>query len=705
MGTLKEWSRAVAQNNAARVLALCLGLGLAVWGQHGIHSPVRPGGSLFLFVVGVTLAVLAAVPMLGTVLAKPDPQVKVEPPEPSPPTRPGSRRERAIVAASVAAALGLAVAAFQLSGNNRFTFLGVVLWGASVLLFIGAFWERPEGAPDEVHPKPSRLAGWLPRWTGAPALAALTLLGAVALAAFFRFYRLDTVPFDMTSDHVEKLLDIRRVVGGQFDVFFANNGGREPMEFYLAAGLIKVFGLDLEFLTLKVTMALAGLLLLPVTYLLILELWGSRTLAVLSACFLAVSHWAISISRVGLRFTFAPLLAALTLLFLIRGLRSLRTNDFLLAGLFLGLGMYGYQAFRVMPLAVGVCVALRLGAACWRRQRAEAMRLLGNSGLMAVLALLVYAPMAKFWQQFPDDYWNRFLTRATETEAEAGNRLLTFLGNLKGLALMFNWKGDVIWLYNVPDSPALDYVMGALFVVGFLLVILWGLARRDLTSAYVVATFVILLLPSALALTFPRENPSISRGGAALPLAFGFVAVPAYLLMERLRDLPWKRLAAAAAGLGLAGLLAAAAFANYQWYFTDYAEQYQRSVPNHRDIAATMQAFADQGGSIDRAYIRSWPYWLDHRAVALNLGDPDWNNNLLEAEQVREVASEGGPRLFVLHPDDSETLGWLTSHFPEGTAELHEFPYGHPFVTFVLPEEIAPVAAPEPDASFPAGGG
>lgn len=118
-----------------------------------------------------------------------------------------------------------------------------------------------------------------------------------------------------------------------------------------------------------------------------------------------------------------------------------------------------------------------------------------------------------------------------------------------------------------------------------------------------------------------------------------------------------------------------------------------------------MQAFADQGGSIDRAYIRSWPYWLDHRAVALNLGDPDWNNNLLETEQVREVASEGGPRLFVLHPDDSETLGWLTSHFPEGTAELHEFPYGHPFVTFVLPEEIAPVAAPEPDASFPAGGG
>jgi hypothetical protein len=690
--TIAGIAKAVPADRWLSTIAMCVGIGLAVWGQHGIRSPALPRSSLLLFATGVTLAVLGAVPMLGAALSAPDRGTESRPTAAGNPLPAARSRGRPLVASLAVAGVGLGVLAFQLNSDNRFTLPGVLVWAASILMFMAAFWERPEAVRDKANPGPSAVADWARRWSGASALALLSLLGVLALAGFFRFYRLDTVPFDMNSDHVEKLLDIRNVLGGQFNVFFANNGGREPMEFYLVGGLIKFFGMGLEFLTLKVAMASVGLMLLPVTYLLILEIWGSRMMAVLSASFLAVSHWAVSTSRVGLRFAFAPLLAALTLLFLIRGLRSLRTSDFLLAGLFLGLGMYGYQAFRVMPLAVVACIALRLGATLWRRERDQALRLLGNSGVMVALSLLVYAPMARFWQQFPDQYWQRYLTRATGAEAESGNRLLTFLGNLKGLALMFNWKGDVVWVYNVPDSPTLDYVMGALFVVGFLLVLVRGISHRDLTAAYTVGAFAILLVPSALALTFPRENPSISRAGAALPLAMGFVALPVYLVMERLRQLPWRRMVIPVAGVGIAGLLAVTAFANYQWYFQDYAEQYRHSIPNHREIAASIEDFVSQGGSIDRAYIRTWPYWLDHRAIALTLGDPDWDNNLTSLDEVRQVASEGGPRFFVLHPDDEESLDWLQSYSPQGVTEWHTSIYDHDFVTFLLPQAASPTS-------------
>ena len=41
-----------------------------------------------------------------------------------------------------------------------------------------------------------------------------------------------------------------------------------------------------------------------------------------------------------------------TLFFLVRGLRTRNRNDFLLSGLFLGLGLHGYSPSRIVPFVV-----------------------------------------------------------------------------------------------------------------------------------------------------------------------------------------------------------------------------------------------------------------------------------------------------------------------------------------------------------------
>ena len=107
-----------------------------------------------------------------------------------------------------------------------------------------------------------------------------------------------------------------------------------------------------------------------------------------------------------------------------------------------------------------------------------------------------------------------------------------------------------------------------------------------------------------------------------------FVALPIHFLLKQAQRVFSRTLTAGAAALAVGLLLAIVSWNSYHWYFDDYAAQYTRSSPNHREIAAAIKDFAHQGRSIYDAYIIGWPNWLDHRAVAIELGDPDWNNLL-----------------------------------------------------------------------------
>jgi len=68
--------------------------------------------------------------------------------------------------------------------------------------------------------------------------------------------------------------------------------------------------------------------------------------------FAGIAYWPNVISRVALRFALYPAFFAPTLYFLIRGLKRKRWNDFLFAGIFLGLGLHGYSPFRIVPFVV-----------------------------------------------------------------------------------------------------------------------------------------------------------------------------------------------------------------------------------------------------------------------------------------------------------------------------------------------------------------
>ncbi len=250
------------------------------------------------------------------------------------------------------------------ASNNTFRTSTLVFWFGALVCMMVALWDGDL----DLRRKLQQVRNWL----AAPRLSmsldgwAVAVVAAFALVVWFRFSNLASIPGEMVSDHAEKLLDMVDVLNGQYSIFFPRNTGREALQFYLAAATASLLGTGVSFMTLKIGTALAGVVTLPFVYLFARELGGRKV--ALAAMFLAgIAYWPNVISRIGLRFALYPLFAAPALYFLVRGLRSRRSNDLLWCGLIVGLGLHGYTPRARHPdRRCGWCAALCAAPDCAR---------------------------------------------------------------------------------------------------------------------------------------------------------------------------------------------------------------------------------------------------------------------------------------------------------------------------------------------------
>ncbi|MGQ9493488.1 MAG: glycosyltransferase family 39 protein [Anaerolineae bacterium] len=574
----------------------------------------------------------------------------------------------------------LAAVAFLSLAKNRFTLRGVLCWWGAVIAWLLATVEirsRSFGLrlPSATTLKEALRSGVLVIRTNWVAVA---LLGIFVLALFFRIYRIDAIPIDPESDHVEASKDVWDILQGQYRIFFPRNTGREPTQFYLTAALSRIFGYG--FVTLKLTMALVGVLNVIPMYFLGKELLDKR-FGLLAAFFIAISYWHIIISRIGLRIVLAPLWTAATLYFLLRAFRTRQRNDFLLAGLCLGLGLYGYYAFRIMPLLIVVLCALKVLVD--REPGFQLGRVMQHFILLVITSALVFLPMLRYMYDEPKMYWYRALTRTTNLEVSTPrDNLRVFADNVKRAFLMFNWMGDDAWPESVPLRPALDYVSGGLFILGAAYVLYLLFLKRKPIALYLVVSMFVLLLPSTLAIAFPIENPSNLRASAVIPVMILLVALPVYLVGRRavqtLRGSIGILLVLVLGGL----MLWQAARLNFQTYFTDYREHYRRSAWNATDMARVIRSFGDIYGGIQNAYLICTPYWIDGWAISLVLGDITWANFIFQPSDMEPHLAEPRNRLYIYNPINVEAERWLLEHYPNG--QLMRFEAFSPDKNFMI---------------------
>ncbi|MGH2522014.1 MAG: glycosyltransferase family 39 protein, partial [Anaerolineales bacterium] len=284
------------------------------------------------------------------------------------------------------AALALSTLTLLLTPNNNFTLPGRLTWIASLVAWLLAFWDGPislrwdwRGALDQL---------WRGEVTIRLTRTLWLLLWVLIISASFRFAKLVEVPVEMTSDHIEKLVDVNDILNnGRRPIFERTNGGREPLGFYLYALVAHYAGTGLTHFTLKVTNAVIGFLTLPLIFLAAREITDDDLTGLLATLAAGLAWWPNSISRNGLRFPLAPFFAALALWLLIRALKRRERNSALLAGLAMGVGLYGYTPTRILPVGAALALGVYALHVVGDQRRAAAVNAARWLAMMLVIVL------------------------------------------------------------------------------------------------------------------------------------------------------------------------------------------------------------------------------------------------------------------------------------------------------------------------------
>jgi 4-amino-4-deoxy-L-arabinose transferase-like glycosyltransferase len=485
----------------------------------------------------------------------------------------------------------------------------------------------------------------------------LLLFGVLAVASFFRFYRLAATPPGLYIDEAMDGVNAQYAAQtGQFKVYYPEDNGREGLYVNILALAFRYRLLpDTAPWSVRMPAAVFGVLTVLGVYLLASEMFPA-SVALLSAFFLATSFWHIDFSRIGFRAILAPFCLSWAMYFLLRAFReSIARNraspgrggtaKYLLCaaagGAFYGLGFYTYIAFRITPLLLPVPIL--------RFRKEPGVR--KCTALFLVAAFLVALPIGWYYLHHPADFFTR---TAQLSVTRSANPLATIAGNAYKTALMFNWHGDRNWRHNILREPELFWPVGICFLLGLIsgaavsLKRKPGLAAGDSRFAFLfpIVWFTLGALPAVLS---DGGVPHALRAILMVAPAMIFAAVGAVRIYSALAAKLGARGMAAVTACFLAFLCAAA----YRQYFVTWATN-----PN---VAA----------AFDASYVA-----IGNRIDAL------------PKETEKYVVVAGGILDYGI-PSVAESVLYVTHSFvPDAAAQQH---VGH--IHFLLPNEIDRIPA------------
>jgi 4-amino-4-deoxy-L-arabinose transferase-like glycosyltransferase len=450
----------------------------------------------------------------------------------------------------------------------------------------------------------------------------ISLLVILAIASFFRLWKLSDIPPGLYPDvaiNGNDALDSLKT--GKFKVFYPENCGREGLMMWLIALSFSVFGVSIW--SIKIVAATIGILTVLGLYLLTKELFktinnqqltiNNEIIALLTAFFLATSFWHTNFSRIGFRAILLPFILVFSFYFLFRGFRMGSINspqaqkfwNFILAGIFFGLGFYTYTSFRIAVLLLPIVLI------SWfliYKNRGLSKKFLLNTIYFLLTIFIVALPIGIYFLWHPQD----FISRATGVSIfTQQNPIMAFLISLGKHLGMFNFYGDPNWRHNFAGSPMLPWPLGILFLIGLIFSIkelISSLKNKNYSLFTVhcslISWFFIMFLPGIL--TF-EGIPHSLRVIGVIPPVYIFVGFGTWKTYEFLNN--WvnrKKLLIIAALL----FLLVVAFFEFNKYFLVWAK-------NPNVMGAFTKKFVDIGD-----YINSLPSEIKKYVIVNESGIP-----------------------------------------------------------------------------------
>ncbi len=520
-------------------------------------------------------------------------------------------------------------------------------WVVSIVLFLLAFLPRPHFKRPVLNLKKN--------WQ------TLLPLGIILLAGFaLRFYQLGAIPPIMENDEGRVGMQAVDVLNGTLPYMFRTAGGSGTLLFFMMALPVKLLGQTI--LAIRLNTAILGLLTLPLIFLLARQMFGRRV-ALVSTALLAVAHLHFHFSRISpLVGSLDPLLTALTMALVYRGVQSRRAIDWALAGTVMGLGLYFYVGARVQIfILVGFLILLLIFN---RRVLRENWR---NLLVLAGAYLVIAAPML-LWANIDPGAFNARANQVGifqngwldhEMVSQNISAIVVLAQQLANSFLIFNYHYPA-WFYNA-QVPGLGPVTGAAFVFG----ILAAFPRlRDPRFALLSSWFWVTLILGQVLVVDPAANAYRTLG--LIPAVCIVAALALVCLTEAVFE-RWPRISKVVPVVILSLALIFETGWNTWNYFAVWAPQNRYSDYNSR-LASLIGEYLGEQPAGTQAYVAAttdfqpsnW-YALDYLRKSTPVVDLD--------RPLADVVTDlklGAHTVFILPKERQSELAALQAALPDG---------------------------------------
>lgn len=597
---------------------------------------------------------------------------------------PNLDRSRFLYLFGVVSVFLLALAAdlrYLATPNETFGLAGI-LWlaGIGVLLSFTFVWPHPAADPaGELH---------LTRW---PTWEMVLLAGLVLVALLTRVWDLTSFPDNIYPDEI--------MTGTIATQSYINPTGSSPsvfstlwdgidlpaLWFWIVSSSLKVSGSTLAMLRLPA--ALFGAATVVPLYGLIRGTWG-RSAAMAGAAILAFSASNIHYSRLALNNITTQFFWANCFFFLLRGLRSRRPFDWVVAGLSAGLSEHFYYGTRLLPfiLLVFICYILVFH---WQQAR----QYLSDFWLLAGSYLVGFGPLLFHFIRNPNLYlgrgaslmiWSPHIPTTFEDFQSTWKTVWPEISeNLLGIST--HSSQDIIFY-----APLLLPAEAALLVLGIAL-LLWHW-RHPVAFLMLTAGLGVLLVGGTLVASHNSIPPLINHWTPAFPAFYAALGVPigawvASAQAELPIRLRWILPATLTIALSLLGWL------NLDFYFHRYyadpaslkSSVYRLAQQNYEIQTAQSRYQASLGPEYQVFTVGQGSPPYDPVTTRYLVADQEWTLLTNPAAELPSINAGNRGLAFLFFPGNEHYRELTHKRYPGGVdGEVTTKPGKHLFYVYVL---------------------
>lgn len=366
----------------------------------------------------------------------------------------------------------------------------------------------------------------------------LPIIILTILSAFIIFYRFADIPKHLSFDEVEFTRLALSLDNKAYIPYSQLATGHSTLYFYILLASLKTFGINT--FALRLPTAIFGILSVIFFYL-ILEIIYKKNkelntrYLILTTLVLLTSHWFLNFARFSFEATFLLSLELISIYFLLKfedikkatrsnflanrqgppwgcgGLKNLGSSFLIISGFFSGLAFLSYTPGRIFFL-------LPLSFLIFKKNIKQLIYFL-------IPFIIIITPLTSYLLTHKDTRVDQQFFLMNH-EMPVNEKLTGLWHNISSTALMFNIKGDVNGRHNYPNKPALNPILGILFIVGLLISI------KDFKNIYnklFLLYFLLSIFPALM--TYPWENPNMLRTFTVLPSVVYFIGIAIYNLI------------------------------------------------------------------------------------------------------------------------------------------------------------------------------